>query len=605
MSLYEKIGRLIKQNKLYELCNSNSSDDSNIENIFSDLLFTNKIEFQTILSSALLNSNKIFTKNDFDEIQKLIKNCTPEGQLILIAIIEIQLTLVGNESNYIKYEGINDNIIEKNIYWVISREIHNKIHEEKKENEFSEYCHCINDQKEKYILGSEFNFKYENIDSSICKLKSTNKNIEFISIKSIFISFYNLTFEYIQKYIEINEYNKNNNYCEYSIFEYVINDYVYINNKLKFLNNDFKQSLDCFKNAFNISFSLEDLFKDIFFNAVFHNQILGFQYIHAFVSHDYNIKNSILKILNIISNQSLPLNKNISKMLNIDDLFNYKIDLTSKIIEKNEQMQICVGIHSVGKEYKIKKEDEKNNESVNEKEIIYVSGNFDNNESGKFNFIPYISNINMEKIFLDIEKNDIESIPIFQEKIFNNNYSVNNSNNSNNNINNNDSNNNINNNNNNININNININNINNINNNKEENFIKNKNEKKNNNNIETSNEQKNTKNNCNKEIKENNEILNMENKSLDEIYEYISMGNKVKNKKKNKKRNGKNKGKSKKIFTINNENDYIETDTNDDEDPIVIKFKNDINEKVIFANTITKIKPSISENWIKTISSY
>ena len=598
MSLYEKIGRLIKQNKLYELCNSNSSDDSNLEKIFSDLLFTNKIESQTILSSALLNSNKIFTKNDFDEVQKLIKNCTPEGQLILIAIIEIQLTLTGNESNYIKYEGIKDNIIEKNIYWVISREIHNKIHEEKKENEFSEYCHCINDQKEKYILGTEYNFKYENIDSSICKLKCTNKNIEFISIKSIFISFYNLTCEYIQKYMEINEYNKNNNYCEYSIFEYVINDYVYINDKLNFLNNDFKQSLDCFKNAFNISFSLEDLFKDIFFNAVFHNQVLGFQYIHAFVSHNYNIKNSILKILNIISNQCLPLNKNISKLLNIDDLFNYKIDLTSKIIEKNEQMHICVGIRSVEKEYKIKNEDEKNNESVNEKEIIYVSGNFDNNENKKFNFIPNISDINMEKIFLDIEKNDIESIPIFQEKIFNNNsYNVNNSNNNiSNNINNNINNNN--------NIDNNIINNINNINNNKEENYINNNNDKINNNNEASNEKQKNIKNNCNKEIKVNNEIINMENKSLDEIYEYISMGNKVKNKKKNKKRNGKNKGKSKKTITINNENDYIETDTNDDEDPIVIKFKNDINEKVIFANTITKIKPSISENWIKTISS-
>ena len=483
-------------------------------------------------------------------------------------------------------------------YWVISREIHNKIHEEKKENEFSEYCHCINDQKEKYILGTEYNFKYENIDSSICKLKCTNKNIEFISIKSIFISFYNLTCEYIQKYMEINEYNKNNNYCEYSIFEYVINDYVYINDKLNFLNNDFKQSLDCFKNAFNISFSLEDLFKDIFFNAVFHNQVLGFQYIHAFVSHNYNIKNSILKILNIISNQCLPLNKNISKLLNIDDLFNYKIDLTSKIIEKNEQMHICVGIRSVEKEYKIKNEDEKNNESVNEKEIIYVSGNFDNNENKKFNFIPNISDINMEKIFLDIEKNDIESIPIFQEKIFNNNsYNVNNSNNNiSNNINNNINNNN--------NIDNNIINNINNINNNKEENYINNNNDKINNNNEASNEKQKNIKNNCNKEIKVNNEIINMENKSLDEIYEYISMGNKVKNKKKNKKRNGKNKGKSKKTITINNENDYIETDTNDDEDPIVIKFKNDINEKVIFANTITKIKPSISENWIKTISS-
>ena len=261
-------------------------------------------------------------------------------------------------------------------------------------------------------------------------------------------------------------------------------------------------------------------------------------------------------------------------------------------------MHICVGIRSVEKEYKIKNEDEKNNESVNEKEIIYVSGNFDNNENKKFNFIPNISDINMEKIFLDIEKNDIESIPIFQEKIFNNNsYNVNNSNNNiSNNINNNINNNN--------NIDNNIINNINNINNNKEENYINNNNDKINNNNEASNEKQKNIKNNCNKEIKVNNEIINMENKSLDEIYEYISMGNKVKNKKKNKKRNGKNKGKSKKTITINNENDYIETDTNDDEDPIVIKFKNDINEKVIFANTITKIKPSISENWIKTISS-
>jgi hypothetical protein len=92
-----------------------------------------------------------------------------------------------------------------------------------------------------------------------------------------------------------------------------------------------------------------------------------------------------------------------------------------------------------------------------------------------------------------------------------------------------------------------------------------------------------------------------MENKSLDEIYEYISKDNKVKTKKKNKKRN---KGKSKKNKAIVNEQNCSEADTNDAEDPVVEQFKSDIKDKVIFANSITKIKPFISENWIKTISS-
>ena len=74
MSLYEKIGRLIKQNKLYQIYNSNSSDDSNIESIISDFILSNKIESKGILLPNILNNNKIFTKNDFEEAQNLIKN---------------------------------------------------------------------------------------------------------------------------------------------------------------------------------------------------------------------------------------------------------------------------------------------------------------------------------------------------------------------------------------------------------------------------------------------------------------------------------------------------------------------------------------------------
>ena len=554
MSLYEKIGRLLKQNKVYEKYNSNCTDDSNIDSLLSDLFLTNKIDSQSLLSSTILYNNKLFTRSDFEEAQKLISNCSREGQLFLIAILEIQLTLIENECNYIRYEAINEKIIEKNIYWIISKEIHDKIHKPKKENEFNEHCHYLHEPKEKFILDIESNFKYDNIDSLICKSKQMNKNIKYMAIKSIFISFHNLACEYIQKYMEINEYNKENNYCEYSIFEYIINDYVYIINKIKFINIDFKQSLNDFKKELNINFSLEDFFKDIFFNAIFHNQILGCQYIHSLVSNDNNIKKAILTISNLISNQSIPLSKNISVFLKIDNLFKYKIDLTSKIIEKNEQMHACIGIHSIGKEHESKKEEQKIIDSPPEKDILFING--DTEKSHNINLTTNINKINMEKIFFDLEKSNAEPNSIFDEQ-------------------------------------NCNCNCI------KENNLKKSDNE----NTIlsnSTSDENSNI-NNKNNSFDKNNEKINMENKSLDEIYEYISKDNKVKTKKKNKKRN---KGKSKKNKAIVNEQNCSEADTNDAEDPVVEQFKSDIKDKVIFANSITNIKPFISENWIKTISS-
>ena len=54
-----------------------------------------------------------------------------------------------------------------------------------------------------------------------------------------------------------------------------------------------------------------------------------------------------------------------------------------------------------------------------------------------------------------------------------------------------------------------------------------------------------------------------------------------------------------------NNKNEIYDSSINIPEDPLVVQFKNDLREDFIFANTITKIKPFISENWIKTITSY
>ena len=586
MNLYEKIGRLIKHNKIFNLSGNNNEPNSksdeessigldldNFESFLSDILSPTKLETKNIFIN-----NKEFSKSDIEEAQNLIKKCSPDEQSILISILEIQLSLEGKENNYIKYEKINEKIIEKNIYWVITCEIHKRLH--KKKTEFEEYCHCIKDQKEKYILGSGHNFKYENIDSIICKLKCSNKNIEFISIKSIYISFFNLTCEFIEKYIEIIAYNKKNGINEFLIFEYIINDYTYIIDKINFLNLDFKQSLECFISFFNIKFSFENLFKDIFFNLLFHNKIIGFLFIQGFIHSDSDIKKILKNILNLISDIKTPFCKNVGKILGVDNLMEIKCDLTTKILEQIEQLPICVG---VGK-CEIKN-DEDNGEILRKKEIIYIRGKIGrkNNSEDKFDFSEKFPHLNMEKIFMDLNDDDNSSRTIIREKII---------------------------------INKINKKERNDDNDaqeekeksyNKKENITNTNNDNNNskndeeNNKVSINNNKNDTKSNTNREeekIKDNKEKdkENFDNKSIDEIYEYINKDSKNKNKKKNKKRN-KGRGKKNKNKNVNNN-----SESNDAEDPLVIQFKNDLSEELIFANSITKIKPYISENWIKTI---
>ena len=589
MNLYEKIGRLIKHNKIFDLSNnySNTSNQSettlgleleHFESILSEILSPLKTEIQTPLSNFTLKNNKIISKSDLEEVQKLIKSCSQNQQLILIAILEIQVSLVGKENNYIKYEKLTEKIIEKNIYWVISYEIHTRIHQTKAD--FKEYCHYLRDERSENILSCENNFRYENIDKIICQLKYKNKKIEYIAIKSIFISFYNLTCEYVEKYIEILEYNKNNKSDKYFfIFDYILNDYIYTIDKIKFLNTDFNQSLNDFLKIHNITnFSLETLFKEIFFNVIFHNQILGFQYIQGFIHSDSEKKKLFIKIIDLIDEIKNPIMKEIGIILNLNEIILYKIDLMSKIMEQNDQMHICVG---VGK-CEIKNDDEKG-EIVGKKEIIYIKGMIGKKDSDKTE-----DEFNMDKIIIGIDKekdtgnnNDddiIEKKIIINKKIIKKFKSKNETE----------------------------------IEDKKEDikiNDLKENNDNKNNNDSEitnkcfntNSNQEKNSKNEKDINISKKelvNDKINMDDKSLDEIYEYINKDNKVKGKKKNKKRN---KAKLKKSKC---KNEINESTMDNSEDPIVIQFKNDIKEYFIDAKEITKIKPLISDNFIKSITS-
>ena len=88
----------------------------------------------------------------------------------------------------------------------------------------------------------------------------------------------------------------------------------------------------------------------------------------------------------------------------------------------------------------------------------------------------------------------------------------------------------------------------------------------------------------------------------MDEIYNYINDNNdnKIKKKKRNKKKKNKNNEKNKQIKIMNEENKI--RDYNDD-DEIINNFKQDIIDNMVDANEVNKIKPFVSENFLKIIS--
>ena len=83
MNLYEKIGRLIKHNKIFDLSNnSNISSKSieesslgleldSIESILSDILSSSKLDNSSSIKNLNIN-NKEFTKSDFENSLLLI-----------------------------------------------------------------------------------------------------------------------------------------------------------------------------------------------------------------------------------------------------------------------------------------------------------------------------------------------------------------------------------------------------------------------------------------------------------------------------------------------------------------------------------------------------
>ena len=314
-------------------------------------------------------------------------------------------------------------------------------------------------------------------------------------------------------------------------------------------------SLNCFRKKYQMNFTLSELFTDIFWNSIFHNKELCTLYINSYLNNEIygDIKISLKNIAKIILKVNIPLKHQIVELLGLHQL---------EAKEKNDLMTL---IESQKKKYhweitKSEKEKEKLNKInfIKKDEEINLNSNsidFKNEDKNIEKKSNNMINIENNIKFNVIKANDISVIKHKKQKQA--------------------------------------------INESKPSNVNSNDNNKENVKEKQNENKEKGDshKNDLKKNNNENDNIMDFEHKTVDEIYNYINGDKIVKNKRKKKSRKNK---KAKKEENIPDENQEEIVDN------IVLQFKQDLSDKLIHARYITKIKPIISEEWIKKIiSSY
>ena len=372
-----------------------------------------------------------------------------------------------------------------------------------------------------------------------------------------------------------------------NLFDLLLTAYGEMSGKCFDIQKNFKKSLKFFCKKYKISFTVPSLFRDIFWNLVFHNQILGCKFIFDYLNLEYENKPkpTLISVVQLLLSIKDPIKRGVTKLLKLQDILEDTddIDLIEEIldkIQKNDKLREIKDIEMITREQIFQsknpikiieneteecQKDESDNEDIHlnsissyKKRIFYIDNDDENKET--------------KNIFSEMKKDDIDSITIIHEKIIASNI----------------------------------------------------KTESGNSKDLKDEEQKKLDKNNIinniddikklDKITEENNDKINMENKTLDEIYEYINKDNYKKKKNKKKVNKNKNKVKTESENKDNNgtiNNSLTSQEMNNDynyqnyEDPIVSKFKNDLCEKVIFAGSINKIRPVISSEWIRYISSY
>ena len=514
---------------------------------------------------------KFFIKEENDtsicDIEKRILD--KKHIIVLQSIRDIKLGITNEEYPIILFETNKDEenpntSISNRIFNDINFIVHKTLHKKKKL--YGNEC-IFYDDLNKQVIKQKENLDYHDIDQFIGELKEQNKYFEFIAIKSIMISITNLMTESIKNYLVrnetfinniINEENKEDKNFDFefiNIFEDIYNDFVYQSNLCPDIEVYFNSSLDNFRNKYQMNFTLSELFTDIFWNSIFHNKKLCTLFYECYYNDEVygDARLYLNKILNAIFGVNIPLKHQIVELLGLHELENN---------EKNDLMTLIVNQKNKYHSELIKLEIEKDNlnKENNKKTEEENNSNINNNKINEKNNNIITNNINIKSLNLENIKGNVikaNDISVLKHKKSNN-LSINNTNN------------------------NVILN---------AENSTEKQKENK------DKEKEENYKNYLNKNNNNNNDndtIMDLEHKTVDEIYNYINDDKIVKNKRKKKSRKNKK---------VKKEEIIIEDNQEEIEDSIVMQFKKDLSDKFIHARSITKIRPVISKEWINIIS--
>ena len=386
---------------------------------------------------------KLDIKTEIECFYSQINNCSIKERLVLETLLKIKQSCSNSKKHKVlSYKDIvpsfNDKSKKKNSYYneeyfnidnkifnEIDIIVHKTLHKKTiVDGKSVKICSIYNDLNTVALKEKE-NFEYIDKLINTFNKRGTYKNMEFLAIKTIVVALINLTEELINNYfIKSTEINLNNlmeeeyyfsEDCDNNesnliifkpnLFETILNDYVFTSNMCPFLENYFIESFNNFREKYQISFSLSELFTDIFWNCIFHNKILSTKFISIYIGNDNcckNIRIALSKIIKIISDTSFALKSKVLQLLSLSYLENKNdIDLMTAIVELKNTNRVLIKNENIISHVN-------NKMGINQEYMEFTANNNNDNNNTNKKESKNNSEIKVEKKEKD-ENNDINS----------------------------------------------------------------------------------------------------------------------------------------------------------------------------------------------------
>jgi len=351
---------------------------------------------QSVIANLdIYNFHNYTLKNEVSEFYHKSKKFLSVNESIILGLIKsiIKYDISETKKNFLTFNeifGTSENIINKEDF-----DNNNKI--------YNEALRAVNKilNRHKYYnkpmdKDSEDNFDLDKCLNNLMKAKPT---IEFFYIKIIIIAIINHTIKLINTcYKNSKDINTNNNTKEIneveispSIYNDLFIEYAYIRDNSFLIERSFSDTFYEFRNKHNISFTLQDLLADIFWNIVFHDKNICQKYFNLYTREEKcneEVKDMIKNIYNALAGQKNPVKDQIIKILGLTNIEQNKINLISSILNQqvlnhdlihNELMKYLNG-HCIHCNNKLCMKKCKN------KEIVQETNSDDNNANNGLSF---------------------------------------------------------------------------------------------------------------------------------------------------------------------------------------------------------------------------